>query len=947
MKTLLIKTLTFFITGLYFFINTVNAQNIFPSTGRTGIYTTSPITSLQVKGGARIGTTANYVNIDSATGKLTFGGTGVYQVAGNKYAFQYTGNPNYGLFFNSSSVQYEFRNGSAIPVFSINANTGNSVFNGTVKVGAYTLPATDGTNGQVLKTNGSGGLTWSNDNGTSYTAGTGISISGTTITNTAPDKTVVLTGGGATTISGTYPNFTISSTDNNTTYTAGTGLSLSGTTFTNTAPDQTVVLTAGTGISVTGTYPGFTISNTGVGGWALTGNAGTNPSVNFIGTTDANPLVFRVNNVRAGFIDYDNTKGNTSFGYQNLISNTGAYNTAFGYNSLYSNTTGFDNTANGNSALYYNTTGYYNTANGAFALYYNTTGYLNTANGTDALFNNTTGYSNTANGPFALVYNTTGYENTANGDDALYSNTTGDDNTANGYTALFHNTTGTGNTANGPFALYYNTTGFSNTANGAYALYSNTTGDGNTANGTDALYSDTTGFSNTANGAGALYANTTGYSNTANGHEALYANTTGYSNTANGLDALFYNTTGFDNTANGYDALYANTTGYYNTANGGDALYSNTTGIENTANGYGALYSNTTGYFNTATGNDALNDNTAGGENTANGDGALLFNTTGSGNTAYGNDALLSNTTGSDNTAIGDLTDVNNSNYYNSTALGEEALITASNQVRIGDDNVTSIGGYTGWTNISDGRAKKNIKANVPGLAFINLLKPITYNLDLDAADKIIQRPAIKDKDGKTIQPSQQQIASRQLKQQVVCTGFIAQDVEASAKKIGYDFDGVDAAKNDKDLYGLRYSEFVVPLVKGEQELSKQNDSLKSIVSSLQNQINELKAMMVSGNQSAMSGQQLTVVSSASLEQNIPNPFTNNTTIGYSLPQKITAAQIIITDKSGKTLKAVTISGSGKGSLTVNASTLSSGAYQYSLIVDGRLIDTKQMVLAK
>lgn len=48
----------------------------------------------------------------------------------------------------------------------------------------------------------------------------------------------------------------------NTTYTAGTGLSLTGTTFTNTAPDQVVSLTSGTGISVAGTYPNFTVTNT-------------------------------------------------------------------------------------------------------------------------------------------------------------------------------------------------------------------------------------------------------------------------------------------------------------------------------------------------------------------------------------------------------------------------------------------------------------------------------------------------------------------------------------------------------------------------------------------------------------------------------------------------------------------------------------------------------------
>ena len=50
--------------------------------------------------------------------------------------------------------------------------------------------------------------------GGSYTAGTGISITGTVITNSDPDQVVTLTGAGGTTISGSYPNFTINSTDN-------------------------------------------------------------------------------------------------------------------------------------------------------------------------------------------------------------------------------------------------------------------------------------------------------------------------------------------------------------------------------------------------------------------------------------------------------------------------------------------------------------------------------------------------------------------------------------------------------------------------------------------------------------------------------------------------------------------------------------------------------------
>ena len=62
-----------------------------------------------------------------------------------------------------------------------------------------------------------------------YSAGSGLALTGTVFSNTAPDQVVTLTQGGATTITGTYPNFTISSV--NTTYTAGGGIGLTGTAF--------------------------------------------------------------------------------------------------------------------------------------------------------------------------------------------------------------------------------------------------------------------------------------------------------------------------------------------------------------------------------------------------------------------------------------------------------------------------------------------------------------------------------------------------------------------------------------------------------------------------------------------------------------------------------------------------------------------------------------------
>jgi hypothetical protein len=138
----------------------------------------------------------------------------------------------------------------------------------------------DGTSTQFLRSDGDGSFTWAvpTDTNTTYSAGSGLTLTGTTFSNSSPDQTVSLTGSGATSISGTYPSFTISSTDTNTTYTAGSGLSLSGTTFSNSAPDQTVSLTGSGATSISGTYPSFTISSTDTNttysagtGMALTG----------------------------------------------------------------------------------------------------------------------------------------------------------------------------------------------------------------------------------------------------------------------------------------------------------------------------------------------------------------------------------------------------------------------------------------------------------------------------------------------------------------------------------------------------------------------------------------------------------------------------------------------------------------------------------------------------
>lgn len=69
--------------------------------------------------------------------------------------------------------------------------------------------------------------------GSTYTAGSGLSLTGTTFSNTAPDQTVSLTGSGGTTVSGSYPNFTISSTSGSGTGSTSNTLTIVGRSITN------------------------------------------------------------------------------------------------------------------------------------------------------------------------------------------------------------------------------------------------------------------------------------------------------------------------------------------------------------------------------------------------------------------------------------------------------------------------------------------------------------------------------------------------------------------------------------------------------------------------------------------------------------------------------------------------------------------------------------------
>ncbi|HET6769079.1 MAG TPA: tail fiber domain-containing protein, partial [Chitinophagaceae bacterium] len=145
------------------------------------------------------------------------------------------------------------------------------------------------------------------------------------------------------------------------------------------------------------------------------------------------------------------------------------------------------------------------------------------------------------------------------------------------------------------------------------------------------------------------------------------------------------------------------------------------------------------------------------------------------------------------------------------------------------NSSITSIGGFANWSNFSDGRFKRNVKEDVPGLAFITKLHPVTYTLDVDAINDFTSKDLPADKKLQTVNPE---------KKNEIFTGFMAQEVEQVANSLGYNFSGIDKPKDaDKQTYALRYSDFVVPLVKAVQEQQKMIDELKKEIEELKKNI--------------------------------------------------------------------------------------------------------------
>jgi trimeric autotransporter adhesin len=610
-------------------------------------------------------------------------------------------------------------------------------------------------------------------------------------------------------------------------------------------------------------------------GWGLTGNAGTNPATNFIGTTDNNDVVFKRNNILAGRIG--NT--NTSFGLNTLaVNTTGLYNSAFGNASLLLNTTGDYNSAFGNGTLFKNTTGSFNAAYGS-SLSFNTTGSFNTGNGSGALLLNTTGSFNSAFGEESLLNNLTGDSNIAFGSASLINNTTGSNNSAFGIGSLDQIITGSNNIGIGFNAQVPNPAGnyqmsIANVIYGKNMFPTNTAKIGiGTSNPTSTLnvngqvtidqknFGGYGGLLIKGDAPGNNYPNITFSILNTNGDDKVAGyiggninnNTAGseamdlsFQTSTNGLFGLSEKMRIKDNgnigigTSNPTEKLDIN--GKIKITDGNQALgkilTSDSSGVgtwqtPNTSNSWSttgnAGTNPATNFIGTTDNNDVVfrrngyEGGRIGSSNTSFGTGTLLVITTGIENTTNGSYSLLSNSTGSFNTANGSASLSSNTTGSGNTAIGHAALninTTGLKNSAIGRKALDLI--TTGSNNIGVG-----FNAQVPNPAGDNQVRmgdtfityagiQVAWSITSDQRWKTnIKKSALGLDFINKLNPVSYTRTNDDKKKTEY--GFIAQELEKTLNDTGDTNNGM-ITKDDKGMLSVRYNDLLAPMVKAIQE---------------------------------------------------------------------------------------------------------------------------------
>ena len=259
-----------------------------------------------------------------------------------------------------------------------------------------------------------------------------------------------------------------------------------------------------------------------------------------------------------------------------------------------------------------------------------------------------------------------------------------------------------------------------------------------------------------------------------------------------------------------------------------------------------------------------------------------------------------------------------------------------------GDGNVYSKGSLL---TASDESYKENISSINNSLNTIRQMRGVTYKLKEQADESTTASTLQSDVSSRDTlsahSPVPVEIVNKiKAEKKRKKSGFIAQELEEIFPEAVY------TLSNGKKA--IAYSEIIPLLVEAIKE--QQNEIDKQ-----QNEIDELRQSKIVQTRSAIGAvdEQSDVNSlldeklKAKLYSNIPNPFKEQTTISFFIPETSSRASIHIYNLQGKQIKQLNIESRGNDSVTINGYELTPGMYMYSLIVDGQEVDTKKMVLTE
>lgn len=239
------------------------------------------------------------------------------------------------------------------------------------------------------------------------------------------------------------------------------------------------------------------------------------------------------------------------------------------------------------------------------------------------------------------------------------------------------------------------------------------------------------------------------------------------------------------------------------------------------------------------------------------------------------------------------------------------------------------------WDVSSDRRLKKNIQDFTDGLAVIKKIRPVTYYYN-----------------GKANLPTEEQ-----------GIGTIAQELQKAAPYMVKEWTHREGDK-EEDYLSVDYHALQLILVNAVQEmadkeetstlkiaqLEAENKTLQTKLSTIETELQQIHQLLsqqgTSGFGNIENHQKINLHATPTLEQNIPNPFNHSTNINYYIPETAKTAKLQITNLQGQVLQTRSLA-TGKGQITLDQKGLADGAYAYSLIVDGQVVDTKQMILTK